>query len=502
MRINSSILAGSDNVLGVTRRSVLSALAGLAGCTQIPAGIKNSSTDSSVLDQLVSGHDSKRRVVIKDATILSQDRGLGDFARADIFFEGAKIVAVGHGLANNVGDAVTVNALGMVAIPGFVDAHRHAWEGQLRGLLPDSDIAEYMAQTHRGFAPFYRPTDMYAGNLISAVGALEAGITCMIDNSHNSRSSAHSDAAVQALLDSGIRGVHASGAPTFAEWDKQWPADLARLKKKFFSSNDQLVTLRMYELGLRQENVDVANDLDLWITSEGLSPQHWVLLQDWNAKGKLSSKRTLNHMYGAIPSGTWAAIREKDISVNVCPRSDSQYALGRGIGGLQAVLDNGIRPGLSVDNEASYGTDMFTEMRVGFFLQRAVAQMRKADGETSPPKPLGVKDMLEFATTRGAWCAGLLKNTGTISPGKQADIILIRGNDLNTVPMTNAAATVVSYASTQNVDTVIVGGHVRKWRGMMQKTKSGMTMDEVKRLAMESRDYLFRARNYSFDVTK
>ena len=86
----------------------------------------------------------------------------------------------------------------------MVDCHRHAWEGQIRGVIPNSaTIGDSMGATHRGFAPFYHPDDMYVGNLLTALGCIDAGITCFIDNSHNSRSSAHSDAAVQALLDSG-----------------------------------------------------------------------------------------------------------------------------------------------------------------------------------------------------------------------------------------------------------------------------------------------------------
>ena len=146
-----------------------------------------------------------------------------------------------------------IDATNTIIIPGFVDAHRHSWEGQLRRIIPDGAIAEYMATTHNGFARYYRPDDIYVGNLITALGCIDAGITCVIDNSHNSRSAAHSDAAVQALIDSGIRGVHASGAPQTGEWDRQWPQDLERLQKRFFSSTDQLVTLRMFS-GMNREN--------------------------------------------------------------------------------------------------------------------------------------------------------------------------------------------------------------------------------------------------------
>src|SRR5256885_12552840 len=123
---------------------------------------------------------------------------------------------------------------------------RLAWEGVFGRSIPTGHSDKSRPPPHQGSALHYRTQDMYMGNLITALGCVDAGITCIIDNSHNSRSSAHSDAAIQALFDSGIRGVHASGAPQNGDWDKQWPQDLARIQKQFFASDDQLVTLRMF----------------------------------------------------------------------------------------------------------------------------------------------------------------------------------------------------------------------------------------------------------------
>ena len=177
-----------------------------------------------------------QRILLKGGIIVSMDPKIGDFVKGDVLIEGKKIVNVA-GEIKAPAQAQVIDASNTIVIPGFVDAHRHSWEGQLRRIIPDGAIAAYMATTHQGFARFYRPHDIYAGNLITALGCIDAGITCMIDNSHNSRSAAHSDAAVQALIDSGIRGVHASGAPQTGDWDKQWPQDLARLQKQFFSSD-------------------------------------------------------------------------------------------------------------------------------------------------------------------------------------------------------------------------------------------------------------------------
>src|SRR5258706_13485369 len=107
---------------------------------------------------------------------------------------------------------------------------------------------------------------MYVGGMITALGCIDAGITCVIDNSHNARSAAHSDAAVEALLDSGIRAVHASGAPQAGDWDHQWPQDLARLEGEYFASDDQLGTLRMFSPPSR-ENWTLARGLCLRLTT-------------------------------------------------------------------------------------------------------------------------------------------------------------------------------------------------------------------------------------------
>ena len=225
--------------------------------------------DAGTLDRLWrQASTSRQPILLKGGTIVSMDPKVGDFAKGDLLIEGKKIVSVGGSdQVKAPPQAQVIDATNTIVIPGFVDAHRHSWEGQLRRIIPDGAIADYMATTHNGFARYYRPHDIYVGNLITALGCIDAGITCVIDNSHNSRSAAHSDAAVQALIDSGIRGVHASGAPQTGEWDRQWPQDLERLQKRFFTSTDQLVTLRMFS-GMSRENWALARRLGIRITTE------------------------------------------------------------------------------------------------------------------------------------------------------------------------------------------------------------------------------------------
>ena len=150
-------------------------------------------------------------MLLRGATIITMDPAVGDFARGDLHIQGKHIVEVGRELKAPAG-AEIIDAAGTILIPGFVDCHRHSWSAQFRRIIPDGLIANYMSTTHQGFAPFYRPHDMYVGNLITALGCIDAGITCVIDNSHNSRSAAHSDAAIAALVRHRVARV---GPPQF-----------------------------------------------------------------------------------------------------------------------------------------------------------------------------------------------------------------------------------------------------------------------------------------------
>src|SRR5579862_3781762 len=437
--------------------------------------------------------DPKSRVLLKGGTIVSMDAKVGDLAKGDLLIEGSKISAIAPEI--DAADAQVIDALDTIIVPGLVDCHRHSWEGQLRRINPNSPtLADYMNATHLSFAKFYRPQDHYVGNYLTAMGCIDAGVTCVIDNSHNSRSAAHSDAAVEALIDGGIRGVHASGAPSAGDWDHQWPADLERLQKKYFSSTDQLVTLRMFSGPIR-ENWEVARRLGLRITTEFQGPQQAEQLDPLAADKLVRADNTFNHC-GALPERTWQIFIDSGANVNVCPRSDAQYALGEGVCALQHAWDHGIKPGFSVDNETSYSTDMFMEMRVALYLQRAIAKNRAFQGDQNPPKPLMIRDVFHCATLGGAHCAGLDDKIGSLAPGKEADIVMIRTDDTNIYPPNNAVGVVVQAADRGNVDTVIIGGRVRKYRGKV----IGLDMAKLKGMVDESLGHQFTAVGYKPDV--
>jgi len=476
------------------RREFFKIGASLAAASTLP-GDPPSQANPGVVERL-SPPDPRRRLLLKGGTIVSMDPKIGNLAKGDLLIEGKRIAAIEAKLPSA---GRVIDASNMILIPGFVDCHRHSWEGVLRRIIPDGDLLKYTATTHQLIALHYRPHDMYVGNLVTALGCIDAGVTCIIDNSHNSRSTAHSDSAIQALFDSGIRAVHASGAPIAGNWDRQWPQDLVRIQKKFFSSEDQLVTLRMFS-GLDRANFVLARQLGLRISMEMLGTPLFQqfgssLIEQFRAEKLLGADITYNHCNG-LPDTTWEILRDSGGNVDVCPRSDPQYAIGEGIPGFQKALDHGMRPGLSVDNETSYGTDMFTEMRVAFNIQRAMATYRKVNGDKDAPAIVSVRDVLECATIGGAANAGLSNKCGTLTPGKEADIVMIRTDDINLYPSNHAVGTVVNAADVRNIDTVIVGGKVRKFRGKLV----GVNMEKFRQLADESRNYLFAKAGYKLDI--
>ncbi|SFX38251.1 Cytosine/adenosine deaminase [Janthinobacterium lividum] len=432
-----------------------------------------------------------RKMLIKGATIISMDGKVGNLPKGDILITDGTITAIGQHLQAD--GAEVIDAAQMIAIPGMVDTHRHAWEGQLRRINPNAaTLEDYCNATHFSFAKYYRPRDIYVGNLLTALGAIDAGITTVIDNSHNSRTAAHADAAVEALLDAGIRAVHASGAPVSGEWDKaHWPGNLARLQAKYFTNPDSLVTLAMMAQ-LEPEQWPVARQLGIPIVTEFFGAGMAAELESLHRQGLLGSDNIFNHCT-CLPDSGWRILREAGVRVNVCPRSDAHYGIEDGMNAWQAAHQHGIRPGLSVDNETSYSGDMFMEMRVAFYLQRV---MGHCQGHRHAAAPTDAFRLLEAATIDGAAVAGLEQRIGSLKVGKQADLVLIRTGDLNVYPVNNAIGTVVHAAERSNIDTVIIGGRVRKRGGVVL----GVDQAKLRAAIDESCGHLFSAADYQPDL--
>ncbi|MER5540295.1 amidohydrolase family protein [Streptomyces mirabilis] len=455
----------------------------------------NGTTSAAVLDQLQrQSADPQRRILFTGATIVTMDPDLGVIDGGDLLVQGDTITAVGRGL--DADGAVVVDATGTILTPGFVDTHRHAWEAQLRRIMPDvDDLGGYVMATLAGYATVYRPEDMYIGTKLAALTAIDSGITTMLDFSHNSRTREHSDAAIQALVDTGIRGVHASMGPHFGEWDRQWPGDLTRLKNQYFSSNDQLLTLRVATLATDEiagpalaygpELANVARELGIGVSVDavfGTSGSEAVLR--WAKDGILSPDVTLIHSTG-LTSEAWKAMGETGTTVALAPTSDAQIGLETAIPAVDEALAVGIRPGLSIDVEVALASDMFTQMRALHAIQRMRA-VNAVYGTDQQPQRITTHDVLDFATLQGARTNGLARVTGSLTPGKKADLLVVQAEDLNNMPLNDPIGTIVLGSDARNISAVLINGEPRKWNGQVL----GVNLAALRGEVHASREYV------------
>jgi len=447
-----------------------------------------------------------RPVLLTGGAVVTMDPAVPDLDAGDVLIAGSRIVAVGPDLRADPEHAVTAGAAhvldtrGKIVSPGFVDSHRHAWQAQLRRSIPDvSDLGAYVTSTLAGIAPAYTPHDMYVGTRLAALTALDAGITTMLDFSHNSRTAAHSDAAVHALIDAGIRGVHASMGPHFGEWDRQWPGDLERLVSTFHGGGDGLITVRLAALSTGEIGgpalaygpglAGVARDLDIRASIDavfGVSSSEAILR--WRREGILDSRLTLIHATG-LTREAWQAMGDAGVTVSLAPTSDAQIGLETAVPAVDEALAAGIRPSLSIDVEVALASDMVTQMRALHTIQRMRA-VNAAYGTDAPVHRITTRDVLDFATVQGARANGLGEVTGSLTPGKQADLLVVRAEDVNNMPLNDAVGTLVLGADARNIETVLVAGKPRKWAGELV----GVDLDALRAEVTASRDDILRRR--------
>lgn len=436
---------------------------------------------------------STKRTLLKDGCVLTLDPKVGNFTQADVLIEGTKIAQVGPNLA--VADAETIDASNMIVMPGFIDSHRHLWEGILRNIgvdVPLEGESSYLAFVLNTLAPAYRAEDVYVGNLVSALGAIDAGITTILDWSHIQATPEHTDGAIRALQESGMRAVFAYGLPWFEAPKPEHPDWFRRAAKQYFSSKDQLLTLGWAGFGPEFNSLEgnqadwaLARECDARITVH-------VGVGTFGKHGKVAEVGKTG-LYG--PDTTFihcTTLSDDEIQMivdtggTVSLASPVEMMMGHGMVPTQKFLDRGLRPSLSVDVETNVPNDMFTQMRSVISLQRALLFEKKLAGQENLPPFLTARDMLEFATIEGARANGLDHKVGTLTPGKEADIIMLRTDRVNVFPINDPIGAVVWGMDTGNVDSVFVAGKALKRNGQLL----GVDLNRVRKMAYESRDYV------------
>ena len=432
------------------------------------------------------------RTLFKAGTILTLDAKVPNLARGDVLVQDGRIAAVGPALQAD--DAFVIDAAGHIVMPGMVDAHHHMWLGVMRRMMPNvDDLFAYIDVVAEQLGAHYRPLDMYLSTRLTAAASLDAGITTIVDACHSSRSPEHTDAALDALEASGIRALHMVGPAM----DKQasaahLPGDLRRLAHHWNNAGS-LVRVGLFG----QLNLDwwkVARELDMRILTEFIGDLA-KLGPEFAEPGVLGSHNIFNHCT-RVPQETWKLLADAGVNITVNPRSDALFGFDDETFAYQQAVDHGLAPALGIDLDTAFGSDMFGEMHALFSQQRSAMSYRRFRGEADAPAPISVEAVLRAATVNGARAAGLEDQIGTLTPGKQADIIMVRTNGVAVFPVTHAIGTIVQAVERADVDTVMVAGQLRKRSGQLV----GVDLAKLNADVTASRDFLIAASGYRADL--
>ncbi|NEE20125.1 amidohydrolase family protein [Streptomyces sp. SID7499] len=441
------------------------------------------------------------RTLLRSGHVISMDPDIGDLPQGDVLIEDGRITALEPEIT---ADAEVLDMSGHIVIPGFVDTHRHTWEAPIRGVAPDATLDDYFVDILDTFAPLYTPQDVYAGNLAGALECLNAGITTLVDWSHINNTPEHPDAAIQGLAESGIRAQYAYGSAntSLAEY---WfesriaiPADdVRRIRSTHFASDDGLLTMGLATRGpgfcvdeVVAAEWAMARELGLPITvhvAMGRLAGRFGMVKQLHDLGLLGPDTTYVHSCH-LSGEEWRMVADSGGTVSVAPQVELQ--MGHGWPPVMQAIEYGLRPALSIDVVTTVPGDMFTQIRAAFGAARA--RVNADCWQSNMPVPstmLTARQMLEIATLNGAHVAGLEDRTGSLTPGKRADIVAIDATAVNVTPVHDAVAAVTLCADVSNVDTVLVDGVIHKRDGRLL----GDTARAL-RLVGEARDRLLEAK--------
>jgi cytosine/adenosine deaminase-related metal-dependent hydrolase len=446
------------------------------------------------------------RTLIKGGIVLTQDDALGELPNADILIEGDRIEAVGPNL--DAEGATVIDATGDIVIPGFVDTHRHTWETSIRTSAPDYTLGAYFGAILDKFAPNYRPDDVYAGNLWGSLECINAGITTLVDWSHIMNTAEHADEAVRGLQEAGIRSVFAFGfpntsiqawwfGPDYAGSVERIDGDEARrIRSQYLSDDRGLITMALATRGTNfcKEDVvryewELAKELGINITVHVAMDRFGytkMQLRKLYEMDLLYPNTTYIHSSHLVPD-EWQLVQDSGGNVSLAPQIELQ--MGHGWAPAQTASELGIPVGLSSDVATTASADQFTQMHAIFASERARRHQKAwdedLDGNTPTPDLISSRQVLRWATLEGAMVAGVSDWTGSITPGKKADVVIIDTKAVNVAPVIDPVGAVVCAADISNVKTVLVNGRILKEDFKLKADLAGP------RSAVEaSRDYL------------
>ncbi len=411
------------------------------------------------------------RMLIRNATILTMDPRLGDLAGGDLMIEDGRIAAVGRDLKAQ--DAEIIDGERLIVLPGLINAHLHTWETGLRGIGGTWLAPDYHKNMHGNMTSKFSAEDTYLATLLGALGQINAGTTTLMDWCHNNSTPAHTDSAIDALFEAGIRSVfgHGTVKPPQKEGEPHYSeiphprSEIERLRKGRLCQDRSLVTLAMAILGPEFSTTQVTL-ADFRLAREmGLMSSSHV----WNRPGKISPDGFYpvieagllgpdhNVVHGNfVPDEELRAMVEAGASFTVTPAVELQTSptvtlIGR-------LLALGKKPSLGADAEIFVAGDMFHVMRFALQAQRIFDNQDCGRAGRPVETLLSPRQVLEWATIEGARALMMEDNIGSLTPGKQADLICIAADHINLAPINDPVQAVVLYAERSDVESVMIGG--------------------------------------------
>jgi cytosine/adenosine deaminase-related metal-dependent hydrolase len=423
------------------------------------------------------------QILIRGGRVLTMVPGSAEL-RADILVRGEHIVEIAPDL--HCPDATVIEARDGIVLPGFVDTHRHVWQTQLRTVATDWSLFDYFTQMRLLYSAFYEPDDVFLGNHVGALEALDAGVTTVVDHCHILHTPEHTDEAVRGLQESGIRALFCYGlfeSPSYRDEPKRtslpagWRRDDARrVRRDLLASEDARVVM-----GFAPTEID-ANPYETNVAEIGFARELTArrischvamgaydsgqrIVERLGRDGLLAEDMLFVHG-SSLTDDELRRMADSGAAVSATPETEMQMGMGFPVA-LRA-RDAGVRSSLGVDIVSNYSGDMFAQMRLCLQASRALDN-RDYESRGRAPRSIRLKarDVLDLATRGGAEAAGLGSRVGTLETGKQADIVLIRTDAIHMTPAIDAVGAVVLNANSGDVDTVMVAGRVVKKDGRL-----------------------------------
>jgi len=422
------------------------------------------------------------RILIRNGTVMTLNETGGDHAKtrpADLLIENGRIAEIAPSI--NAGDAETIDAQGCLVMPGLIDAHRHVWQTAARGVTHDDTLKGYMREMRFLRAKVYRPEDIRIGNWVGMLEAINAGITTVFDFSHCINSPDHADAGIEGLKQSGARAVFGYGFNDVPLANKSFAnvearcTDMKRVRKTLLAADDALVTMAaatsdmpICGIDTLRKEMQAARELGLRISIHTNTweyperPPEVAVLKEHGLLGEdllfvhtnLSSDEEIAMI---ADSGGW---------IVSTPETEMQMSMGPAV--IGRFMRAGGRPSFGCDIISNNSGDVLVQARIGLQTQRMLDNAKVLETRhAAEDLEITTRDMLNAVTVNGADALGLGTAIGRLAPGLQADVILVRLDDINTIPVHDPVATLFLHAHPGNVDTVIVAGKVLKRGGRL-----------------------------------